>query len=682
MNPKIGLKKTQLPNRCSCCPYGYHIDVDFVQYCNALLSTLYSKKCYNSRPLQGLKHAYTSSGSSNSNQNFVSSSCDLPDTSFNLNCDSKNYKKFNKLSPLNMHTSYHTSTVKSTTPSVVSGSITSLSDELSDSALDDALAHFEEVFKNSDKSNSLIKSRLNEDVSFNSYLNNNLESQSSSPAPSANSSLQNNLNKALLSQVRDQLVISLEKMKELESQVKDIPILKQKLLALKKEKKQLMEKLEDDQNSLNDLALNKRVQKLEKSGLITPPITRRKFLYKSESERDDDSIKITMAANDNQDSISCKNIRLENLANFNDLSIKPKVKSTKLIKKRDAKSGPDNQLWIDSQSTVREDLTKTKKSNRDNLKIHFIKQLSISPKSNRSLRNTKSVGITTHTVPPLPRKNTSTATDLKIEDCVNIKDIESRKPLSLSRGTDPMLKDSKDAVIQAIPKVAHSLVATDLFEKRDFGITFNYRKDLNISPIHKKSQTDHVLNYHRGIQVSEKCTNCESKKTETVGVGSDFGDITDTCGNSVRPINSSLISSSLNSRANSFQEIKLCDKCKDTISVKDGVKDKTPSPTISSKIPRLTTPVSHSVKLNVSNNIIIEEGNNDEFLVYPNPNPQTNITSRKQQSSYSSMMTPRVDLEGIRLLDEACKITESDSEVSLSSDGTFILESASKLDEK
>ena len=182
MNSKFEIKEDSTCNRCSCCPYGYHIDIDFVQYCNTLLSTLYeSKKCLIPSRFN-LKNSNNLNTSSKDNQKLFSPSYDLPDTSLSLICDSKILKKMETISPFN-NISYHNDLMKPFKPMV--NQLSSSSNQINDSSLNDALTQFEEVFQNQEKSSFLIKSKLNEPISFNSFFNNNFESQTFSPASSA-----------------------------------------------------------------------------------------------------------------------------------------------------------------------------------------------------------------------------------------------------------------------------------------------------------------------------------------------------------------------------------------------------------------------------------------------------------------------------------------------------------------
>ncbi len=45
-NERLGSSSASLPrkNRCNCCPYGYHIDLDFIQYCESVSSGAYLKQ--------------------------------------------------------------------------------------------------------------------------------------------------------------------------------------------------------------------------------------------------------------------------------------------------------------------------------------------------------------------------------------------------------------------------------------------------------------------------------------------------------------------------------------------------------------------------------------------------------------------------------------------------------------
>lgn len=379
---------------------------------------------------------------------------------------------------------------------------------------------------------------------------------------------------------------------------------------------------------------------------------------------------------------------------------------------------------------------------RHRLCVNRLKPVSIEPSRivpclKSSLKQTKSIGISTNFAPVLtPRTSSSPSWSSSHSSFLTLKDLQSSLKASpklaqhLSRGTctspvhiSPIITTGEKSV-QVCPHSLNAATFTEPINQREVGLSVDSRREIELRGLSRHVQTDRITNIDRDVQVSEKCNNCELRQTETIAVGSSIS-MTDSSVNTEPLINTITPSSNQNKMTDSMissvasiasvgsnHSVKLCDKCNEIIHsmAKEVVKEKTSSPVLGSRIPRLTNPPSlnstmnnntqlspinnNTNNLNNSNNnrtplaslppttprtisnhnLIIEEGNNDEILVYRNPN--ANMSSRKHRSNVPSMMVPLIDLEGIRLLDEACKISDSESDLDSrsSSEATFILD--------
>ncbi|XP_053211006.1 probable serine/threonine-protein kinase DDB_G0282963 [Panonychus citri] len=927
-------------NRCSCCPYGCHVDVEFVQYCESLLASWYNKQLSSA--------SASSKGSFSLNRppkrRILTSTTSLPNdeatyqwlvdqNTGRTNGHSKtinNNHSFHYQYPLNNNNNNNTSSPTTTTnghqslnlstssnflyrlrPVGRSNSSSRVHDILNppspiDKSLTDAVELFEKVLKEHEQaafsysvpnspspyfntpsplqtstptrraslpryigntdlinpngnvsspnspnpvtgSNHLTFESQSPGVTPTGYSNNNSYSSNSNNVNhhNHNGSINNN-NKTFLNHFRDQLQVSVQKMRDLEQQVKNIPVLKQQIALLQAERKRLLEKVNDEKqddtkklvqncDSINpiqrltteeifkhevdvNLPLNSnRIEELEKNGIITPPLTRRKFLlFKTNSNLPDDQSQVLLSKKNEKNSFKLK----MNHSPVNKLSLSSRDSTTQtdtnqlvLDKQQIDSSVNKQQLSSSSPSSIKSksfkhnlsvnnkvtcvsirpstltltnSLSSSSSQQSATVESHLPGRLTTTPTHNLtpifddlpSPKTFRSIGISVNIAPTLPRRS---LVSLRESDLKKVQSNDENKqqqdqyqqqvssltptalttlpslsalpnpPLLTSRGTNPMPLDRSEAITQATPRTLHASVGTDHFHLHDVGINFDYRKDLHIRDFNRSNQTDSLRTQDAIVQVNGKCSNCELKQMETVGVGSgpiylpsesigitnasEVGVNTEIYNNhggvNTRMVDSMI--SSISSMASSIQSIKLCDKCNETITslAREVVinKDKQiPSPGIGSRIPRLSAslpplpptqqqhqqsssmpltttvvtettssttegattttnilPTTTTIKsTNLANKIIIEEGNDDEILVFRDPN--ASLGSRKHRSNFPSMMTPQVDLEGIRLLDEACKITDSeeseddddddddDPESFSSIEGTYILD--------
>ncbi|CAK9250217.1 unnamed protein product [Sphagnum jensenii] len=276
-----------------------------------------------------------------------------------------------------------------------------------DNTLGDVVDKFEEAWLESRNRLS-----LNSDVERHA-----MESPPASPAPSSCTS--SNISRVVLSQIRDQMALSLTRVKELEDMVKHIPNMRQQIIVLREEKKKLIRKLEgeSDNNSsiIDDPQAMSRVRELEKSDLITPPMMRRKLLLKTESDNEEDEFgDIWMRTSPPPAKlISSKNIRLEELTEKMDASNQTSRESLKSLFRPIRK-------WFSKATAVDcSTNTESKHSNDRHFTFDVLHSISIEPESSPIPTKqvpTRSIGISTSLAPRLPRKSVAIGTDLKASD--------------------------------------------------------------------------------------------------------------------------------------------------------------------------------------------------------------------------------------------------------------------------
>lgn len=483
-----------------------------------------------------------------------------------------------------------------------------------DSSLNDAVAKFEKVFNEQQSFNRYSKkgnfrSEIKASSDFDQIP---LDSPPASPSPSCASSIGSNINRTSLAQIRDQMALSLQKMKELEQQVKHVPLMKQKIIVLREERKKLIDKINNDLTSgeLNPLELQGmgRVKELERSGLITPPLMRRKHLLKSSLDSDSDGEAYEKAIEKKFTSpcnlISSKNIGLQSL---NEINFEVGTQTSFDFQQQNF---PSIAFTNSVATNTTNKKTATVYVNTDeqlktstNLAFNILEPTVINPDKFELNTPKRSIGtITTNNVPSLPLKNISINTDMLMTDR-----LFSRPDLK-SFGTDAMKPETNraDFICQFISPSRAFSTQTEDGKTADFGMTFRSIDSEENTKIHDKILVD------KHVQVTSKCSVCELKQTETIGVGDFSVNVSD------QAINTEMFLPV--SRASSSQSIKLCDKCNDSFSSspKEFIKDKTLSPTIS-KIPRFSHPISPTENRTITQDRIIIEESPDEILVYRNP---------------------------------------------------------------
>lgn len=703
-------------NACKCCPYGFHIDTDFVHYCETLLTALYGTNkrisptlnCRSSNSLRRKINTAFSTLNSCSAQSAATdaflSYCDYNYNHFGTNRLNSEGNRVNKLSQIDNQ-------------SLNKESIESI---INDCNLGEVVDQFEEAWNESNEAHRRM-SNASESESLTRasepMIMSELDRPNSPPAsPAPSSCTSSNISRVILSQIRDQMALSLTRVRELEDQIKDIPKLRQKLIILKEEKKRLLEKLEGEAsgtNLMDDPHNRSRVKELEKSGLITPPVLRRKFLMKSDSDSEDEfDYDWNRSSPPPSILISSKNIRIENLMeNSDSLEEIPIKLNLELISKQTNTEPAHKPIVIDGSTNT--ETEKTSEFSFDRLDSVSIEPVIVSEPLKPIVRK-RSIGISTSMAPSLPRKNASIETDLKFDDIVSLRELEARKPALVSWGTDPIRPNCAHASVQSSPKCVDIGTKTEGQTSKNIG-TVCTSKDFGLKI--NGTQTERILFCHRSIQCNQNCTKCELRQTETIGVGDNnvFGAVSvdksvgvdKSIGieknSQLRPTSlEGLLSASPVSRTSSAQSIRLCDKCNDAINsvAKDFVvghseKVLQMSPTLQSRIPRPIQSTG-SLERRTINDKIIEETPN-EILVYKNPslsvgsspikrNPPVPIKSLPPKTKPPPLSSPKIAIkdfsprtpDAIKMIDEVFRISESDEsddESSCSSEeGTYEVE--------
>ena len=240
---------------CKCCPYGFHIDTDFVRYCDALLTALYGNNrsltnttCRSFGSLRRkLNLALTSPElfPSTTPKSFFSfcdfnvknsQSYQLAHNCFDNNNDDGSFCTQEHLPARRPHRNLAENHFTSSSSIETASSATAYEAE---SMLTEAVSKFEEVLLESKSS-----SKLN---IYTSNANNIGVHESPPPSPTPSSCPSSSISKSVLTQIRNHLALSLTRVKELENQVSQIPFLKEQIFELQTQRNELLAKLSGQQ---------------------------------------------------------------------------------------------------------------------------------------------------------------------------------------------------------------------------------------------------------------------------------------------------------------------------------------------------------------------------------------------------------------------------------------------------
>ncbi|KAL6265242.1 hypothetical protein P5V15_002024 [Pogonomyrmex californicus] len=230
-NGNVGTQAYVSGSKCFCCPYGYHIDLDFVRYCEAVAagsagdrsSTERRKKrerrrqCQSMEVLLGLV-----------NPALAGIEAELP--KIPQECTTANgvaTPPRSNYPPPKQQGNSHPSPIVD---------------------LSDVVGDFEATLKRSCRSSKTSDRPIAETDGTNGTVPVQNAVQTDQPADSDNASIgsgNSNLSTGALQNIREQMAASLERMKELEEQVKAIPMLQVQVSVLKEEKRNLLRQVDE-----------------------------------------------------------------------------------------------------------------------------------------------------------------------------------------------------------------------------------------------------------------------------------------------------------------------------------------------------------------------------------------------------------------------------------------------------
>ncbi|KAL2731967.1 KN motif and ankyrin repeat domain-containing protein 1 isoform X1 [Vespula squamosa] len=243
-------------SKCLCCPYGYHIDLDFVRYCEAVAagstgdrSSIERRKkrerrrqCQSMEVLLGLVSPALAGIETESPEISRESSATLATSTTRNNCDGSS------TIPRSSHQRHRQRMEDNRDESrtTVNNNITASTLTTATLDLSDVVGDFEATLKRSSGGRS---TRIREDPV---EIDGTTKTTPVQPATRTNDlddasigSVNSNLSTGALQNIREQMAASLERMRELEEQVKAIPMLEVQLSVLKEEKRDLLRRVEE-----------------------------------------------------------------------------------------------------------------------------------------------------------------------------------------------------------------------------------------------------------------------------------------------------------------------------------------------------------------------------------------------------------------------------------------------------
>ncbi|XP_067130342.1 KN motif and ankyrin repeat domain-containing protein 2-like [Centruroides vittatus] len=262
--------------QCNCCPYGYHIDLDFVTYCEELYNGTYHHNAKHHLCKEHHKHRKSPEISmgirshlANRFRNKTGDSSLLKlDNSLNYNEKWKAYQTCHShdshkspLTPLKIGisidtTDAHLSNIRLSPqsqndgPSLTPPFTTSHSQSGSNTSLSSTSTEFNTHFHHSNNS-SKCTCGSQQIADTMAALNSASVIQSGLPPGYVG------INTNVLSTIRSQVATSLQRMKELEEQAKAVPVLQVKLSVLNEEKRLLLLQLKNKSRNLEQKSINK-----------------------------------------------------------------------------------------------------------------------------------------------------------------------------------------------------------------------------------------------------------------------------------------------------------------------------------------------------------------------------------------------------------------------------------------
>ncbi|XP_015173639.1 PREDICTED: KN motif and ankyrin repeat domain-containing protein 3 isoform X2 [Polistes dominula] len=260
-------------SKCLCCPYGYHIDLDFVRYCEAVAagstgdrSSIERRKkrerrrqCQSMEVLLGLVSPALAGIETESPE--ISRECSTAATLASSNTTTKNSDGSSTI-PRSSHHRHRQRNQDNR-------------NESTNLDLSDVVGDFEATLKRSSGSTRIREDRTEIDGTTKTtsvYTTTRTSDLDDGSIGNGNS----NLSTGALQNIREQMAASLERMKELEEQVKAIPMLEVQLSVLKEEKRNLLQRVEE---------LSKKNSKEEKKKEVEVKMVRKEQEQEEEEEK-------------------------------------------------------------------------------------------------------------------------------------------------------------------------------------------------------------------------------------------------------------------------------------------------------------------------------------------------------------------------------------------------------------
>ncbi|KAI4478640.1 hypothetical protein M0804_011668 [Polistes exclamans] len=250
-------------SKCLCCPYGYHIDLDFVRYCEAVAagstgdrSSIERRKkrerrrqCQSMEVLLGLVSPALAGIETESPE--ISRECSTAATLASSNTTTKNSDGSSTI-PRSSHHRHRQRNQDNR-------------NESTNLDLSDVVGDFEATLKRSSESSRIREDRTEIDGTTKAtpvHPTTRTGDLDDGSIGNGNS----NLSTGALQNIREQMAASLERMKELEEQVKAIPMLEVQLSVLKEEKRNLLQRVEElsKKNSKEEKKKEVEVKKVRK----------------------------------------------------------------------------------------------------------------------------------------------------------------------------------------------------------------------------------------------------------------------------------------------------------------------------------------------------------------------------------------------------------------------------------
>lgn len=643
----MSVKSEKAYNRCVCCPYGFHIDADFINYCETLVETIKtasairnsggsfvssnygSQSGRETRSLPRRPGRLTSSYSLNNNDALSALTCD---------CNSSRTGASSSCS------------MTSEPASSVLLASRSISLPCDDGSLNEVVEKFEEVLR--EQRRKAVRAgraqRRMQDALLSApttlYEDASLHLIDSPPAsPSSGVSLSTSTTLQGVSREDEVANYSRMRLKEVEEQLRVLPLLKQQTITKAANEQRVVRKSASYCGPNNSYDLHALPRDIEHTPIVSDE--------QEDDYREGKHVQETSLKKGRRSSVNRNDVADVCVGTDATSILKADTADAAVLTSPSSAKAFCTSVLRESISIAAEEDKKEDKKVPTTRSVYYIRTNFASLTRNKA-------GSLTRSVSSMPRYSGEFEAD------------ENRKSF-VSQGTDPIdskneITSSNDFSCQVFCEGSIVSTQTEVLSFKDVATSYQ-AEDVEAKSETKCSQTTDVSCRDASTQMSGQCIKCELKQTETIGVGtctvstSDISVMTTSFEESVES-NESCISNEINHEYGDFPE---------TVS---------PSPTNASKIPRRASLPPISPKRTRSD-IIIEESNN-ELLVYCNPDALDDgiPSSGKHRALLPQMIHSKIEGQ----MEEACKIedtdTESDENGSDSSEeGTYEVATAKKV---